>query len=219
MTTISFVSTKGGVGKSTLTWITACALAHNYGKQVVVIDADLQLSLSSTAASIDNLPFKVISASLTGIYDVLNAIEDECDVALIDMPGILHTPDGSREGITDFLFFVDVMLLPLKAHSFDVLNVTAFQSVISEVVMRRKSLDSITEVAYFINDLHSKKSAREVERHLVSDNMPMLGRNLSRSVSIERSVISADSLLNSPSVSPKIKIEFKHFMDSIIKLL
>lgn len=219
MTTMSFVSTKGGVGKSTLTWITACALAHNYGKQVVVIDADPQMSLFKSASIIDNLPFNVVTAPLTGIYDTINAINNECDVVLIDMPGILHTPDGSRKEITDFLFFVDVMLLPLKAHSFDVLNTTAFQSVVNEVVMRRDKYHAPVHVAYFINDMHGKKEARELERFMIRNDMPMLGRNLPRSVSIERATNSADSLLNSPTASHKIQVEFKRFMDSIIKLL
>jgi hypothetical protein len=33
MTTLSYVSTKGGVGKSTLTWITASSLANDFGKK------------------------------------------------------------------------------------------------------------------------------------------------------------------------------------------
>jgi cellulose biosynthesis protein BcsQ len=219
MTTMSFVSTKGGVGKSTLTWITACALAHNYGKQVVIIDADPQLSLSGAASAVENLPFMVVPASLKGIEDALLKVIDEYDVVLVDMPGILHTPDGSRKEITDFLFFIDVMLLPLKAHSFDVQNTSQFQSVVSEVKRRRNEYDHHTEVAYFINDLHSKKDARELERLLESNNMPILGRNLSRSVSIERATSNADSLINSSAASPKIQAEVKHFIDSIIKLL
>ena len=157
MTTLSFVSTKGGAGKSTLTWITACALAHNHGKNVTIIDADTQLSLFKTASLIENLPFIVIPASLSEIYEKVMSVHAEQDVILIDMPGILHTPDGSRQHITEFLFYIDVMLMPLKAHDFDALNLVDFISVVDEVVEKRKSnYDILTQTAYFINDLHSR---------------------------------------------------------------
>jgi cellulose biosynthesis protein BcsQ len=220
MTTLSFVSTKGGVGKSTLTWITACALAHNYGKSVAIIDADTQMSLFKTASLLDKLPFVVLPSSLSEIYDKVMSIHTEQDVILIDMPGILHTPDGSRQHITEFLFFVDVMLMPLKAHDFDALNLVDFIAVVEEVIDKRKQkYDVPTQLAYFINDLHSKAEARDLERFMVQRQLPLLDRNISRSVYYERATRSSESLITAPHVSTKVQNETRLFVDAIAKLV
>ena len=46
---IAFHSTKGGVGKSTLSINTACALARNHPDQVLLVDCSLQLGVCSAA--------------------------------------------------------------------------------------------------------------------------------------------------------------------------
>lgn len=219
MTTLSFVSTKGGVGKSTLTWITACALARNYGKRVAIIDADTQMSIYKTASLLENLPFAVLSSSLSDIYSNVMSILPEHDVILIDMPGILHTPDGSRRHITQFLFFVDVMLMPLKAHDFDALNLVDFIDVVEEVVGKRNQHDVPNQLAYFINDLHSKAEARDLERFMEQRQLPLLGRNISRSVYYERATRSSESLITAPQVPTKVQNETRLFVDAIAKLV
>jgi cellulose biosynthesis protein BcsQ len=168
----------------------------------------------------ENLSFQVIPSSLAEIYDKVMAIGPDCDVVLIDMPGFLHTPDGSRQQITDFLFYVDVMLLPLKVHDFDALNLLEFNKVVEEVIAKRKADYNLPpSAAYFLNDLHLKREAREFERLLEQQNLPLLGRNLSRSVSYERGVRSGDSLLTYSGTPAKISNEFRLFMNAITKLL
>ncbi|PWD98769.1 ParA family protein [Marinilabilia rubra] len=220
MTTLSYVSTKGGVGKSTLSWITACSLANDYSRRVCIVDADLQLSLFKNASVQENLPFTVIPASLPEIYEKVKGLNEQFDIIIIDMPGFLHTPDGSRKEITDFLFFVDLMLLPLKVHDFDALNLIDFASVVNEVVQSRiEKFDMEPQVAWFFNDLHGRKEIRQMERLIEQKQLPLLGRNLSRSVSYERSIRSCESLITSKTVSPKINNEFRLFMQQIIKFL
>ncbi|PRY91877.1 cellulose biosynthesis protein BcsQ [Marinilabilia salmonicolor] len=220
MTTLSYVSTKGGVGKSTLSWITACSLAHDYSRRVCIVDADLQLSLFKNASVQENLPFSVIPASLPEIYEKVKSLNSDFDTIIIDMPGFLHTPDGSRKEITEFLFFVDVMLLPLKVHDFDALNLLDFSSIVAEVSkVRQKEFGLDPNVAWFFNDLHGRKEIRQMERLLEQNKLPVLGRNLSRSVFYERAIRTSESLLTSSSTPAKIKNEFRLFMDQIIKLL
>jgi pilus assembly protein CpaE len=45
---LSFVSNKGGVGKSTLALSVACALAHEFPERVLLVDASLQMGVCST---------------------------------------------------------------------------------------------------------------------------------------------------------------------------
>ena len=148
------------------------------------------------------------------------SISGEYDIVLIDMPGFLHTPDGSRNQITEFLNYIDVMLLPLKAHDFDALNLIEFNTVIKEVHARRLNEVNLPPVfAYFLNDVHLKKESRDIERLMENQQLPMLGRNLSRSVLYERAVRNGESLMRLPLVSPKIRNEFRLFMDSITQLI
>lgn len=220
MTTLSYVSTKGGVGKSTLTWITASSLALDFGKKVCIVDADLQLSLFKSASLQENLPFRVVPAALSEIFDKVNNLSRDYDIFLIDMPGFLHTPDGSRQQITEFLFFIDVMLLPLKVHDFDALNLLELNKVVEEVTqIRKKQFNLPPTVSYFLNDVHLKKETRELERLLEQHKLPLLGRNLSRSVTYERSVRSGESLLSASYTPYKIRNEFRLFMNTLIKLL
>jgi len=58
-----------------------------------------------------------------------------------------------------------------------------------------------------------------MERLLEQNKLPVLGRNLSRSVFYERAIRTSESLLTSSSTPAKIKNEFRLFMDQIIKLL
>ena len=52
MKVISTINFKGGVGKTTLTWLLAKHASERYGKKVLVVDSDAQMSLT-TALSLD----------------------------------------------------------------------------------------------------------------------------------------------------------------------
>ena len=52
MKVISTINFKGGVGKTTLTWLLAKHASERDGKKVLVLDADAQISLT-TALSLD----------------------------------------------------------------------------------------------------------------------------------------------------------------------
>ncbi len=58
---VSFVSNKGGVGKSTLATNVACALAQRYPDEVLLIDASLQLGVCQTLLDLDP-PATIIDA-------------------------------------------------------------------------------------------------------------------------------------------------------------
>jgi len=53
MKTIATINFKGGVGKTTLTWLLAKYVAYRKGKKVLIIDADAQMSLT-IALSVDS---------------------------------------------------------------------------------------------------------------------------------------------------------------------
>lgn len=97
---ITVCSTKGGVGKTTLAANLGGLLA-DLGQQVLLIDADIQPTLSSFYALTDHAP-RGLSALLQDgdIEDCISRTGIGCDLIVSDDPvgrlqdWILHTPDG-----------------------------------------------------------------------------------------------------------------------------
>ncbi|MGH8473311.1 MAG: ParA family protein, partial [Gammaproteobacteria bacterium] len=92
--------TKGGVGKTTLTANLGAILA-DLGKQVLLVDADIQPTLSSYYRLADQSPRGLVDVLETGdLTDGISATTVGCDILLSNDPAgklpdwILHTPDG-----------------------------------------------------------------------------------------------------------------------------
>jgi len=99
-TQISIVSTKGGVGKTTLTANLGAMLA-DLGKRVLLADADIQPTLSSYYRFADQAPRGLVDVLETGdMTDGISVTTFGCDIILSNDPAgklpdwILHTPDG-----------------------------------------------------------------------------------------------------------------------------
>ncbi len=98
-TRISIVSTKGGVGKTTLTANLGAILA-DLGKQVLLVDADIQPTLSSYHRLASQAPHGLVDVIETGdMTDGISVTAVGCDIILSNDPvgklpdWILHTPD------------------------------------------------------------------------------------------------------------------------------
>lgn len=97
---ITICSTKGGVGKTTLTANLGGLLA-SYGQRVLLVDADVQPALSSlyelTHAAAGGLQSLLVKGDLANIISTTDA---GCDLVYSDDPEgklqdwVLHTPDG-----------------------------------------------------------------------------------------------------------------------------
>ncbi len=99
-TRISIVSTKGGVGKTTLTANLGAILA-DLGKRVLLVDADIQPTLSSYYPLADQAPHGLVDVIEAGdLTDSTSVTTVGCDIILSNDPAgklpdwILHTPDG-----------------------------------------------------------------------------------------------------------------------------
>lgn len=224
MATISFISSKGGAGKSTLTWITATSLACDHGKKVCIIDADTQMSLYTSSLTMENLPFKVESVPLSGVYEAVRRIYNDYDVVFLDMPGILHTPDGNDAQISNFLFYVDVMLFPVKPSKFDLLSALSFVDTIKQVMNDRAAKGVPASVGVFINEaqntLETREAVKIIEQISTKLNTPKWTRHISKSVTYARGVLDPVSILDPVKKSPpKIANEFRHFVNEVLKLV
>ncbi len=100
MLRITAVSTKGGVGKTTLT-ANLGAMLTDLGQRVLVVDADIQPTLSSYYRLASQAPRGLVDVLETGdITDGISITTVGCDIILSNDPAgklpdwILHTPDG-----------------------------------------------------------------------------------------------------------------------------
>ncbi len=99
-TKISIVSTKGGVGKTTLTANLGAILA-DLGKRVLLVDADIQPTLSNYYRLANQAPRGLVDVLETGdMNDGISVTTVGCDIILSNDPAgklpdwILHAPDG-----------------------------------------------------------------------------------------------------------------------------
>ena len=122
---ISFFTQKGGVGKSTLSIITASYLAYIKKKKVVLIDADPQHSCAivrrTNLANIDiykdemdklyigqNDIYPIITTSVDEALQVLVKNKLDADYIIIDLPGTL------QDKILNVVFLSDYVIVPLE---------------------------------------------------------------------------------------------------------
>lgn len=129
---MSFANQKGGVGKTTLTCITANALAAK-GYKILVVDADYQgsmLSLRKTDMSELGeeyaFSYKVIYSDPKDLNKVLDEADGNYDLVMIDMPG-----QSFGDGLSDLLVSLDYALIPTKTGDTDVSSTMDFLETLS----------------------------------------------------------------------------------------
>ncbi len=125
---ILFGNQKGGVGKSTLTMLTATALSQSpFNLNVCILDADDQRSLwdmrqndvSNDAAQ--PTPYDIRAASLDDIHRDIRELDRKYDVVFIDVAGKLDLNIAAdKQEIIPYLSYVDMLFMPFVAGNFNV---------------------------------------------------------------------------------------------------
>ncbi len=130
MKIISVWSSKGGVGKTTLTLHIADCLSVIHNKKVMIYDADPQLSLFATvAASQDNFSFTVVNE--------MPSERPDCDVFIIDFrpAGISNNIQDPRCLTKDELTLLensDVIISPTRASRLDLSSAKTIEKLNTE---------------------------------------------------------------------------------------
>ncbi len=116
----SFVNTKGGTGKTTLSLVFAGYLhSANKGLQIGVIDIDNaqnsfanlrnQETLGQDISSVKEREYEVLKMSSSDVVHQLSYLKDAFDIILLDFPG-----SALQGGVIETLAFVDVVLIPFE---------------------------------------------------------------------------------------------------------
>ncbi len=119
---ISFATQKGGVGKSTLLMLTACAMHNRTDKKVLVIDCDPQKSVKeiytqeNNPNSFDVITFDWKQPKPEVNFDKTIALaERKYDVIFLDIPGKIE----GREVYFSILIS-DIVVVPIVASALDI---------------------------------------------------------------------------------------------------
>lgn len=180
MKIISFVNSKGGVGKTTLT-INVGAALHELGRQVLLVDADSQGSIRSwqEAHKGEHSYLDVIAAdkrqTLIDVKRTLNKLDH--DYVLIDTQGKLSDMSGVAIAMSDLI------IIPVCPSPYDL---WASKDTIN-LILERQDISSDLKAHFVINrNIPSSVISRDVLEEIKKSRISMLGEPITQRVDFAR---------------------------------
>lgn len=148
---IMFGNQKGGIGKSTLSILTANALAApEFEYKVLVIDNDTQRSVTSIRQYDSEIvaeefgadfefPYDVKALTYTQIRDRIVDFDNDYDFVFIDTPGRIDLEeDIKQQEITKLLSFVDFVFVPFKGGALNLDSTLRYSKLLLDIQEVRK---------------------------------------------------------------------------------
>lgn len=139
--TFTFISPKGGAGKTTLAIILAGELAHN-DRKVVMIDADPNTPLKFWHAQ-GNAPdnIEVIIDSNTDGETIIENIEKAQEIAGRDGFVIIDTEGSANNRVTRAVGFADLVLIPFTSSMLDIQQTARAKRIVDDMAkMAQKTI-------------------------------------------------------------------------------
>lgn len=136
MKTISFINSKGGVGKTTLS-VNLAAYLRNQNKKVLLVDADPQGSLRDwKEAAEGNNDFEITIADRKQVLSQLPKLikKSDYDFVIVDTVGKMGDLLGTSVAISD------IILIPVQPSPYDI---WALQSVIELTNIRKTVMPNL----------------------------------------------------------------------------
>ncbi len=228
---IVFGSQKGGVGKSTLTNLTATALASPpFNYKISVIDADPQKSLldargqdlkalPSTAA-----PYQLFDSNGKILLPILQERNDKDDFIFIDLAGKLdiNLPLQEQE-ITPTLLNTDLLVIPFTAGNYGLDATLRYLHYVLDVVKIKQKMARPLQILGFMN-MHvgrwrEDKFLREMAEEIASETgLRFMTNNLGFYAAF-RSANTLQSLYEDKKTSPPEITNFKKWLNELHKII
>jgi len=152
-----FGNMKGGIGKSTVTLLTATALAQApFNKKILVLDLDRQRSLSELR-ELDKLEtstfsYQIRSCSVEDFYNDLESLDKDFDLVFLDTGGKLDNNLAfDKQEITPILLNTDVLLVPFVAGNFGTDATLKYLQYALQVQQSKKSKGHKLDIIGFVN--------------------------------------------------------------------
>jgi len=155
---ISIAHTKGGVGKSTISWNLATQLYKKYN--IEIIDLDFQKTLTYTN-EFREAPFKVLNFS--NLDELTNHIKKDKNnkISIIDVGGF--DSDINRMSI----IMSDIVITPVSDSGTELLGLMRFEKVLDEM---SRAIDEEITTTVLINDINPKKTKLDDLINYIKDN-------------------------------------------------
>lgn len=210
---LGFANQKGGVGKSTLTHLTAKTLGLNpNGKKVLVIEVDKQATLTDARSKyvndgVSDFPYDLIKCELSDFDSHLSAKNFlKYDFIFLDMPGTLD-----KDGITIMLVQADILFIPLSPSAYDTNSTASFIEEVFEIQKKREELELPFDYYTIINKVKSgTKAGRELIATLEDYKINLFDTTITDYEAYKEHSVNFNSIIGS-----KIKhsYEFEKFID------
>ncbi len=200
---VSFSSSKGGVGKSTLTTLIASDFYYRKGYKVAVLDCDPR---QSSISHLRNYEYKVLQGSeywlnlhfallqknnlqapyiiesldikKYSIKDILAyaeklSVENDLDILFFDLPGSADVPN-----MLNCLFAMDYIFIPFKSDQFSFNSCRNFYTIIAEEIKEKNLPISLyafwNDVSISVNQTISVKLFESLNADAAQDGIEML---------------------------------------------
>lgn len=177
---LSFASSKGGVGKSTLATVCANYLHNETGLSVAVIDADFGQNTIEDLRNEELKEDKFADVDQEALYPIIVCTPDEVseiydqeldgvyDIVIIDLPGSLIV-----EGVTKAYTIVDHLFIPTKYGKAEIGALLLFIEVINDTLLpRRREMGKTMGITGVLNDINTQFTEYKAFVE-IKDNLPI----------------------------------------------
>lgn len=217
---LGFSNQKGGVGKSTLTHLTAKTLGlAPIGKKVLVIEIDAQGTLNKIRTKQELarpgfiFPYDLVSCKLEDLQKHITVENgSKYDFIFIDMPGTLD-----KVGIAEMLITADILYIPLSPSEYDTDSTVDFIKTAFHVKQRRKAMGFPFNYYTIINRMKAgTKAGRELADALEEGKINLLDSTITDYEFYKDHSANFEPLIG-PNMKQKPSLEFEKFISSLLK--
>ena len=232
---ILFGNQKGGIGKSTLSILTANALAEEtFDYKVLIIDNDMQRSISSIREydqeileEEDNdfeFTYDVKALTYNQIRDKIVDFDKEYDFIFIDTPGRIDLEqDIKQQEITKLLSFADYVFVPFKGGALNLDSTLRYAKLLLDIQELRKNTSRPLNLYglvnfYRKNAITIQELNDEIEYLETNTNIQFMKAKIKQYALYER-LNTYESLYKKGRTSNKAKQSFSTWFEEFLRIV
>lgn len=232
---ILFGNQKGGIGKSTLTVLTANALAApEFDYKVLVIDNDIQRSIISIRQYDEEVveeeyedfefTYNVKALTYNQIREKIVDFDRDYDFIFIDTPGRIDLEqDIKQQEITKLLSFVDYVFVPFKGGALNLDSTLRYAKLLLDIQELRKGKARPLSLYGLVNFYRKKaiigqELTEEIEFLETNTNIQFMQAKMKQYALYER-LNTYESVYKKGRTSNKAKQSFSTWFDEFLRIV
>lgn len=233
---VMFGNQKGGIGKSTITILTANALSGaGFDYKVLVIDNDVQRSIIGVREYDEEVmeeevgkdyefPYDVKSMTYKQIRDKIADYDEEYDFIFIDTPGRIDLEqDIKQQEITKLLSFVDYVFIPFRGGALNLDSTLQYAKILLDIQKLRsknpRPLNLVGLINFYRKHAVTDRELREEIEYLESNtNIQFMKAKLNQYALYER-IDTYKSLYVKRMTSNKARRNFSTWFNEFVRIV